>query len=158
VSLLSGFARGFLSLVDSQNFGEAPRELSGTLIPTVDIAGLYLLNKQTQAAFIVAAPANGSNPCFTVPRGEVWRLHSCHSLAITGAGVTLDHQPYMTVDGASLYMGEFMSNAANQWRSCIMKAPSLWLPSGAVLGVAVQALVGVPTTVAMTACYSRLTG
>ncbi len=158
MSRLSGYPSGLLSLLGSQNFGEAPKDLSDVVSPVVDISGLYLLSSQSSALSVLAAPANGQNQGagLVVPKSEVWRVWG-GGLAITnGVGVTGEYTPIINDGGISIPIGNTLVTAASQTRWVPMVQGPFWLRAGQELGVSIGALVGVPGLVAVSCLVSRL--
>jgi len=147
VSILSGFAKGLLSLLDSQNFGEAPRELGAIVVPTVDAGDLYLLNKQVGVVQVLAAPVNGNNAGggLVVPQGEVWRIHAGGVFVLAGVGVTLDITPIAIVSGIVVPLGTTQSILASTTRMLPMLESPLWLSAGSELSCYITAIAGAPT-------------
>lgn len=89
---VSGFPRGLLDLLGSNNFGENPSELSSVIVPVVDLTPLYLASRVASRAGIgsTAIPVQGFNPVtlLTVPSGRVWAVYSAAAGFSPEAGVT----------------------------------------------------------------------
>jgi hypothetical protein len=136
-----------LSLLDSQNFGEAPKTFGDVVVPTVEIGELYLLSKQVGVAFVMAAPVNGPNSGggLQVPAGEIWRVHYGGLQIINGVGVTGDFTPAANVTGGSIPIGATISVAASTTRIAPFIEQPFWLTAGSELSVFISALVGAPT-------------
>lgn len=160
MSILSGFAKGFLSLVDSQNFGINPKDLSDTVSPVVSIEDLYLLQKQVGVLGIVAVPAAGLNLAITVPVGEVWRVHLGGVFMINGVGVTNTYTPVAEVKGGggiAVPLGPGVAGPASATTLAPMTCAPFWLNAGDSLGAYGASLVGVPT-VSVAFMVSKLRG
>lgn len=158
MSRLAGYPGGLLSLLQSQSFGEAPKDLSDVISPVVDIAGLYLLTAQRPALAIVAAPANGQNQGagLIVPAGEVWRIHAGGVLVQHGAGDTGTYTPIINNEGISMPCGNTVDMVATSERWLPIVQTPFWLRAGQELSVSIFNLVGVPTLVAISCLASRL--
>lgn len=156
MSRLAGFPTGLLSLLGSQNFGEAPKELSDTVLTTVDGSPLYLLSQQVAQIGIVALPANGVNIALTVPLGEVWRVAYGGVFCLTGAGTTVDVTAIIGVDGGTVPLSSTVSLAATQQRfiPCIHR--DIWLRAGQTLGAHLNLLVGANISLSASYAISRL--
>lgn len=152
---LAGFPTGLLSLVGSQSFGTAPKELGDIIAPTLELGELYLLTKQEGQVGVVAVPAAGPNNAITVPNGEVWRVNYGGVFVQTGVGVTLDWTPCAFANGGIVPIGDTHVQAASQTRLQAVKQAPLWLQAGQSLGVYITALVGAPT-VSFSVAVSRL--
>lgn len=155
MSILSGFARGLLSLLDSQNFGEAPKSLSDTISPIVDTTGLYLLTKQSGVVGLVAVPA-GLNRVIQVPLGEVWRVHAGGVFVLNPVAVTNTWTPFIEVSGIVVPIAPSFSVPASATRMQPMTVQPFFLSAGDWLGVYGSELVGVPTAVSCAYVVSRL--
>jgi len=162
VSVIAGFAKGLLSLLDSQNFGQAPKVLIDNVSPIVDLSPLYLLQKQGGFFGSNSAPANGFNlltaPAAivsSVPSGEVWRLHALSIIIAAGAGASINAAPAIRIDGNAIPLAPLQVVAATQTLVSMSLAPPLWLNAGTELGFYAQATVLAPV-VAWQAVVSRL--
>lgn len=142
---LSGFPTGLLSLVGSQSFGTAPKELGDVVAPTLDVAALYLLTKQEPEIAVIAVPAAGPNLGIVVPAGEVWLANYGGVFSLTGVGVTLDWTPIATIESGTIPIGDTVVQLASQTRWQASKQLPIWLSAGQGLGVYISALVGAPT-------------
>lgn len=142
---LSGFPTALLSLLGSQSFGNAPKELDDVISPVIDTAELYLVSAQQGMAGVVAAPAGGYNRGLIVPQGEVWRVNYGGAFVLSGVGVTLDWTPCVRIDGGIVPMGDTIVQLASQTRLEAFELLPIWIEAGQELGVYVSALVGVPT-------------
>lgn len=159
MGMLSGFPKGLLSLLGSQNFGINPKDLSDVVAPTVELSELYLLSKQVSTFQTIAAPANGTNAGagLIVPAGEVWRVHAGGIFVITGVGVTLDITPITIVNGITCPLASTTSIAASLFRWVPMIMNPFWADAGSELGAYISALVGAPT-VSIQYLVSKLRG
>jgi len=97
---ISGFPAGLLSLLDAQNFGEAPNELLSGISPTVDLAHMFALSKQVAIS--------GSNSSITAA-----------GFALMTAGLVLPVVPVGEVWHVKLWSGIVQTVAANQWGGAI---------------------------------------
>lgn len=156
MSRLAGFPTGLLSLLQSQSFGEAPKEMADAIAPTVELAELYLLTQQVAAIGSVALPANGVNVALTVPQGEVWRVAYGGAFCLTGAGTTCDITPIVGVDGGTVPLGNTISLAASQMRFMPSLMGPMWLKAGQTLGAHINLLVGANISVSVSYAVSRL--
>lgn len=80
---------GWLSLIDSQNFGRNPVEALESVTPTVD---LYTLLGQDRLDVVLnsAAPVGGTNALVSilVPQNEVWDLYCVSTRILLGPSGT----------------------------------------------------------------------
>jgi len=160
--ILSGFPAGFNDLVGNNNFGEAPRQLSDVVVPTVEIGDQYLASRQVVAfnpgTGGVANGANGSAGfSLTIPTGEIWRVYGFSALVSTGAGDTLTAQPIITVDGGTTAVGPSITLAASQQRWAVSSQTPFWARSGTRFSLYGSEVVGGPTA-ALTVLCTRLKG
>lgn len=162
MSALAGFAKGFLSLIDTQNFGMAPKTLADFVQPTIEMGDLYLLNKQSGFFGSNAAPANGFN-LLTAPAGivsrvpdaEVWRLHALSIIIACGAGAAINAAPAVRIDGNAIPLAPLQVVAATQTLVSVASTPPLWLNAGTELGFYAQGTTLAPV-IAWQAIVSRL--
>lgn len=159
---LAGFAKGFLSLLDLQNFGTLPKELQDSVSPTIEMGDLYLLSKQSGFFGSNAAPANGFNLLTApagivsaVPAAEVWRLHALSIIIAAGAGAAILATPAVRIDGNAIPLAPLLPVAATETRVQMSLAPPLWLNAGTELGFYAQGTTLAPV-VAWQAIVSRL--
>ena len=159
MSLISGFPRGLLDLLGSQNFGEAPRELGNVVFPVADITDLYLLSKKSVDVVIANPLTNGTNTAnsLLVPNGEVWRVDGFSVFASCAAGETVDITPVVTISGGTMAVGPTVPVAANQSRYAAMTLSPFWLPSGSRVQVFASGIAGVPFG-SITAMVSKVRG
>lgn len=143
---LAGFPKGLLSLLQSQSFGQNPKELADIVSPTVELADLYLLSTQECIQFTWNPPGAGFNTGagLTVPAGEVWRLHGCRVAAINGVGQTQSVSPSLFINGFTLHLSNLFVAVASQNRIQVQQLAPMWLPAGSQLGATVEDLTGTP--------------
>lgn len=161
-SRIAGFAKGFLSLMDAQNFGNAPHELGELINPTVEMGDLFLLSKQVGFFGSNNAPANGFNLLTApagidskVPAGEVWRVHAASIIVACGAGAAINATPAVRVDGNAIPLGDLVVVAATQTLTRAIQSAPFWLNAGSELGFYAQGTTLAPV-VAFQALVSRL--
>lgn len=147
---IAGFAKGFLDLLGLQSFGEMPKDLSGTIVPTIEQLEMFLASKQVTLGGGSTTPATGFNvvnaPTFTVPAGEVWVLKAATAFGVAEAGVTFQVSPSLRFGGSiapTLCAPQPVGASSSSSNGVVM--PPLWLPSGTELGVRIDALTGAPT-------------
>jgi hypothetical protein len=148
VSRISGFPTALLSLLGSQNFGQAPNELGPTIAPCVDVGDLFALTAQTTANASIAAIVNGPNvgaaERIQVPQGEVWRIYQISAFVATGVGATLTH--YLQVvagQNQSVTVSEAVAQVASTARFNIAKLTApLWLQAGNFIQLYAADVVG----------------
>lgn len=145
MSRLSGFPTGLLSLLGSQNFGEAPNELGDVIAPTVDIGELFALTRQEAIFVSYATPTTGNNngAGLIVPPGEIWRVMAGGAFAAPGAGVTFQFGPHVIV-GNTTPLAPFVAAVASQIRVNPIPFGGFWIGAGSELGVYLSDVVGVP--------------
>lgn len=157
MSQIAGFAKGLLSLLDSQSFGESPKVLGDTIVPVVSIEELYLLQKQTTVVSIVGAPVNNLNPnAIPVPSGEVWRIHAGGIFMLNPVAVTNGFAPVINIDGGVIPLGPLVASPASASRWAPMTCGPFWLSAGGTLAAYGSELVGVPTSVSIAFLVSKL--
>lgn len=146
MSVLTGFPRGLLSLVESQNFGENIREMSASLSPVVECQDLYLASR-LEVVFgspVAVNLANGFNPIAltTVPLGEIWRVYFGNAAVVAGVGATGRFSPAVRINGGVLVIGDQLDYVASTTAWSLAKSPPFWAPSGAELGAFGAQVVG----------------
>jgi hypothetical protein len=157
---LSGFPIGLLDLVGSQSFGEAPKELSPTIVPIVDVTPLYLANRfetivQNPATDVLA---NGQNSAktfvITVPQGELWLVQNVSAFLGTAAGEALTAYLWMTIGSAVVIISESVTLGASiiGWRA--MTVHPFYARAGSKFGIWGSGITGVPTA-SLTANVAR---
>lgn len=144
MSVLSGIARGFLSLLDSNNFGEQPRVLNETISPIVDMSELYLLTKQVFAFGGTAGNlAAGFNTILTVPAGEIWKIWHVDASVIPPAGASGLFAPCVQAEGTAIPLADAAPYVASTRNWVVSKLPApTWLGAGVELGILAQGVVG----------------
>jgi hypothetical protein len=144
VSRLAGYPAGLLSLVQSQSFGIAPKDLGDVIAPIVDLTSMYLLTAQ-RATANSGVLVNGNNNLITVPDGEVWRVHICSATVIAGVGVTGALALTVRADANIVAISEHLVFVASTTRFLPMVADPFWLKAGDQLNVFGSEIVGAPT-------------
>lgn len=158
MSRLSGFPQGFLSLLGSQNFGEAPKELAEFVQPTIEMLELYLLGNQRLQAWVsndTSAPTitdvsgaiyyTNPNNNMVVPAGQMWRVHLFGVQMQTGAGEAVNFSPAIAVNNLAMPLGDgprVLGASASSWQRA--EGCPFWLRSGDSLGVWQTGIVGAP--------------
>ena len=151
---ISNLPRGLISLLGLQDMGASPRELSGVVAGTLDLAQFLLLNRETLSASPVAA-AVGTQVVFTVPPGELWYVHAFGArVGPVGAGLTLrigagiaTNQVYTPITSGETAVGGELANAG--------LLSGLWATPGQALCIEVQA-IGAPSNINSSAVITRL--
>jgi hypothetical protein len=157
---IAGFPRGLLSLLDAQNFGTNPSQVSETIVPTVDVAPflassvMRLVNCPAAAALV-----GGFNACplGVVPPGETWLVIRVSAQVTAGVGEAVAaFAPAILWDAGTLQLTDPQAVAASQtrWAAAPQSAPFA-LNSGAAIGVYTSGITGVPTG-QVTVVYARL--
>ena len=148
---IAGFAKGLLSLLDSQNFGNSPKDLVDAVQPTVELSELYLLTKyqgvfggtvgNLAAGFNSTPDAAGVN--LVVPSCEVWRLYACSVSVIPAAASTGTFSPSLLLNNTAVQLTDSADYVAStrKWVSGPKIGP-IWMPAGSELGVIAQNVVG----------------
>jgi len=154
---LTGFPNGLLSLVGSNNFGEAPRLLSEVVSPVVDVGELYAASKletPAQSTFTVLNGANNANS-ITVPAGEMWRVYKVSAFLSTGVGEAQRSVLIATYGGTSLAISGEANLGASTSQFLRSDDEPFWLLAGGRLGLFSFAPTGVPTA-SLAAFVTRL--
>lgn len=79
---------GLLGFLGIKNSGRYPQNLTGELVPTWDLAQLYLNASAQYAQFVTTSTGTGYLPLFSVPNGETWWVTDFSADIATGAGET----------------------------------------------------------------------
>lgn len=135
---ITQFPRGLVSLTGLRDMGEAPRDLSGTIAPTIDITQFLLLNRELVVEnWLAGIPGNLTGP--TVPPGELWYVHSFSVNSRVLVGVEeLRISPMFNFQGRNITMGMHSANAlSNGIATAYMERPS-WIGAGTALGLTVE--------------------
>jgi len=161
--VIIGFPAGFNDLVGNNNFGEAPRQLSDVVVPTVDIGEQYLAARQV-VAFNAGGPfaiANGANGgagfTINVPAGELWRVYGYSALLTCGAGDSLAAQTILTVDGVTTATGAPILLPNNTVRWIHSSQTPFWARAGSRISVWGSEVVAAPTC-SLTVLCTKLKG
>ena len=152
--------RGLLALLDATAFGEAPTEMTSTVVPTVDIGMQYLLNRPeviTGSIANINAIGDATSPNqFQVPVGELWYVWSFTANALTLAGQTLSYAPALYFLGNSQTVGEYVTSGPGESWKTLIKAP-FWARSQSRLLIHVSRITGGPVvTTDLNAVVTRL--
>jgi hypothetical protein len=145
---ITQFPRGLVSLTGLRDMGEAPRDLSGVIAPTIDITQFLLLNRESIFGS-VSVSAIGSaivaGQVFKVPPGELWYIHAF------SVGVTVFAGDTGRIATAFLDQGQVITNglpqqlatasAANQTLNVFQSMPG-WIGPGVELACQVEAYSG----------------
>lgn len=148
--------RGLVSLTGLRDMGEAPRELSEIIAPSIDVTQFLLLNRETIFEnFIISAVATVASP--TIPPGELWYIHQWSVDADVNA-----------TNAISLCVGFFQGNrffaagvpspirsGTGDLVSAYMDGPK-WLGPGVSLAFQVQHWAGPATNLRAQLSISRL--
>jgi len=155
---LTGFPRGLLDLIGSNNFGDNPNEMSPVIVPTIDLTDLYMATRIVSRAGIGSgAPAAGVNRVLLteVPQGKLWALYSAAASFSAEAGVTADVGLALTVPADNAYrtyLTNWVAVAAGLTKAATAQFAPMFLPSGSRLGVYLQNVTGVPTVASSVEC------
>lgn len=146
MSRIAAFAKGLLALVDSQNFGQGPRELFETVQPVVELSPLYLLNKQTVRFGGTATLAAGVNSVpLTVPQNKVWWIHGASASVIPPVGASGTYSLCAVKDGSALILADPTNYVASTRTWQTSRYPNLVVGAGTDIAVVAQNVVGGPT-------------
>lgn len=149
MAVITQFPRGLVSLTGLRDMGEAPRDLSGVIAPTIDITQFLLLNRETIFG-TVAASAIGSfaatGNVHRVPPGELWYVHAFAVSVTVFAGDTARIVPGFSdqgqVFGRGLPSSVPAAAGANQTLH-VYQDGSAWIGPGVELVAIVEAYTGV---------------
>jgi len=86
VSKISRIPAGLLGFLGIKNAGQYPSDISQVLLPTWDLASLYLQYGAQLGGDSGTVNVSGYNVVATCPPGEVWCLHNLAMSVTTGAG------------------------------------------------------------------------
>jgi hypothetical protein len=152
---LSAFPVGLLDLIGSQSFGENVKDLSPTIVPTIDVTDLYLANRFETIVQNVTTDvlANGQNAAktfvITVPIGEIWRVQNVSAFLGTGVGEALTAYLWLTIPGingsvvTAISESTTLPASTNGWRA--MSVPPFYAKAGCKFGIWGSLVTGVPT-------------
>lgn len=106
---------GLLSILDMKARGDTPRELNPSLVPTIDILKLYLLQNRESIVgatdtitdpglyLDVSTTGPGGTPATQVPNDELWYVHHYTQFVITTdllpTGIQLVWHPALFLQG-----------------------------------------------------------
>jgi len=144
MSSIGAFPKGLLSMLQSQNFGINPKELSDTVVPVVDVVDCYALSAQFAPANSVVL-ANLNNDILTVPAGKVWRVAAAGAIVIAGVGVTGACFLTVRTQSQNVPISETMVFAASTTRPVNMTCPPFWLQAGDRINLWGDTIAGAPT-------------
>lgn len=79
MGVINRYARGILSLLDSQTQGVAPASLGEQVMPTLDTFWNFAADKPIEYEFVYTGPITtpGAFWTLTVPAGETWWVYGC---------------------------------------------------------------------------------
>jgi hypothetical protein len=151
VSIISGIARGFLSLLDSNNFGEQPRVLVEQIMPTVGMEDLYLLQKQRfvfggTAGNLVAgfnSVLDAAGLPLIVPTGEIWKVFHVDASVVPAAAASGIFAPALQAEGTTVPLADSAPYVASTRAWSVAKVPApWWIGAGVEVGVLAQSVAG----------------
>jgi hypothetical protein len=136
---------GLLGFLGIKNSGQYPQRLTGELVPTWDLAQLYLNASAQYAQIVTTITGTGYLPLFAAPNGETWWITDYSADVATGAAETWQGTlSRATPNNASqVRLRDERSLAASQW--LCMAAPinqPLILSPGETVGTLTNAVVG----------------
>lgn len=147
--IIGGFPQGLLDLLDSQNFGHNPNNLSEVVSPIVDLTDLYLTSRQAAQITSGGVLANNSSNLVAagmqVPAGETWLVRAAGAILTAGAGVSATATLVISINGLAVPISDNVLLAASTNRWIKADITRFWLPSGAYLGIYTTDVVGAPT-------------
>ena len=152
--------RGLVALLSLRDSGEAPRLLADTIVGTVQMQELFLLqDREVSTGPTNAAPAVGANfftPSVVVPAGQLWYVWEYFVASSPGAGAAIDMAAAAVLDGLSLMMplGDYASAAATQNVRCRADHP-FWAGPGTEFGFTVRSVTLAPS-VAVGLIFTRI--
>jgi len=168
MGIVNRYAKGLLSILDSQTQGDTPSSMGDVIAPTFDISQYLLASKgyelkQTTSVFI----ALGQQVEAPVPAGEMWWLRSVH-LEVTqreAIGTTWRFAIYLTTplgqwpladSGANITMGAIGNT---MWIHQFFDTP-LVMKTGDAMATTCGHVGGVPilgVNAMLTYTYDRMT-
>jgi len=101
---ISRKAPAILSILQAQQGGITPNEMSEQLVPVIDLGALYMLDLWENLSFTDSIGNNDNathtNAVMTVPQDEIWRVHH-HALfsALIVASDSIMGVPVVVLDG-----------------------------------------------------------
>jgi len=157
MAAITEFPRGLVSLTGLRDMGEAPKELAGTIAPTIDVTEFLLLNRETLSATPTTTGVTILT-VFTVPAGELWYVHaySGRNNAL-GAGDAIRFNVGITTQGffVSLSDSSFTATIAGELGTSGVSRP-FWAGPGTSLSILVERFAGVSIGMNVAASISRL--
>lgn len=157
---------GLLSLLRAQNFGENPRDLSGTISSVVDVRDQYIFNN-LEHGFALFTPTLGfvaqNTPTLsgeisvTVPTGELWWIEDVSIRLNPQAGISFRGQIVLR-EPPTQHLALSETFEAQTGEHVVLGArPRFWIEPGCTLMTNFDKVVGVPAAGAclMTLRYAR---
>jgi hypothetical protein len=141
---ISTLPLGLLGFLGIKSFGEYPQYLGGTILPTLDLLGLWSGAQATHANGIAVNAALGFNSVsLIVPQTEIWYVTMGHVVATVDAAeaikITGELQPSV---GAGVFITPTVDAAASAGVVPATINYPMWFGPGDELGVRVSTLTG----------------
>ena len=76
MSVITNRPQGLVSLTGLRDMGAVPRDLLQSVQCGIDITDLLLVDRESLIGTTVSVSAVGGSVSFTVPPGELWRVHA----------------------------------------------------------------------------------
>lgn len=76
MSVITNRPQGLVSLTGLRDMGAVPRDLLQSVQCGIDITDLLLVDRESLIGTTTAVSAVGGTVAFTVPPGELWRVHA----------------------------------------------------------------------------------
>lgn len=142
---------GLLGFLGIKNSGQYPQRLTGELVPTWDLAQLYLNASAQYAQVVTTVNATGYVPLFAVPNNETWWVTDYSMDIATGAAESWQGTIGRATPNniSQVRLRDERTLAASTW--AVLAAPvtdHLICSPGENLGVLTNAVVGTIDVVA----------
>jgi len=159
VSVITNRPQGLVSLTGLRDMGAVPRDLLQSVQCGIDITDLLLVDRESLIGTTTAVSAVGGTVAFTVPPGELWRVHAFglrSSALAAGERIHIGLMTQSIAGGGAVPIG--MATVANQNGEIafIGIAEQFWLnPSGTLAVQVTQITTAGTISFTPTAIISR---
>ena len=110
MALINRVPQGLLGLLDTKTLGKNPDDLSNTIVPTVDLKDLFLVNSGLQQDIVTAAAVTSASlltpvALVSVPAGELWFVLNVTAEVIVGLSPGADYRVVPILNGPGGFAG-----------------------------------------------------
>jgi hypothetical protein len=143
------YAKGLPSLLSLKERGQGPGEFSQTVVGTIDLSDLYLVDsRESQFSATMNTAVGGVNfftPDLVVPPGELWYIYHYFVIATTAGADSAEFVATINLDAQliSCPVSDYVVLTINQTKRTTNFTPLLAGP-GSRFGFNVQSIAGAP--------------